>query len=99
MKHNLNGNRYEIVYTDNIPDDELGLLAGLCDAPTVKDKKIYIKQSLGIPMLIDTLIHEGLHSCLWCLAEDTVEQVATDLSKMLIKELGIEKAPASSHED
>jgi len=99
MKHNLNGNRYEIVYTDNIPDDELGLLAGLCDAPETKDKKIYIRQNLGVPMLIDCILHEGLHGCLWCLSEDTVEQVATDLSRMLIKELGMEKAPASPNDD
>ena len=99
MKHNLNGNRYEIVYTDNIPDDELGLLCGLCDAPEVKDKKIYIRQDIKLDMLIDTLIHECLHGCLWCLSEDTVEQVATDLSKMLIRELGMEKAPASPSED
>ena len=100
MNHyNLNGNRYRIVYTDDIPGDENKELAGLCDPPDKRDKTIYIRQSIPLHMLIDTLIHEGLHSCLWCLAEDTVEQVATDLSKMLIKELGIEKAPASPSED
>ena len=99
MKHNLNGSRYEIVHIDTIPDDELGLLCGLCDAPMVKDKKIHIRNGLNVQMLIDTLVHESLHACLWCLAEDTVEQVATDITNMLIKELGIEKAPASPSED
>lgn len=99
MKHNLNGNRYEIVYTEDIPGDEFGSLCGLCDPPQQKGKKIYIRQNIALDMLVDTLIHESLHACLWCLSEDTVEQVATDISRMLIKELGIEKAPEPSHED
>ena len=89
MTHNLNGNRYELVYVDTIPGDELGLLCGLCDPPDTKQKKIYIKRDIDLPMLVDTCIHEALHACLWCLAEDTVETVATDIARLLIKELGM----------
>ena len=90
MKHTLNGKRYEIVYVDKIPDDEAGVLAGLCDPPGVKQKKIYIRNGLPLGLLVDTLTHEMLHACLWCLSEDTVEEVATDISRALIKELQIE---------
>ncbi len=95
MKHNLNGNRYEIVYVDELIDEDKEECYGLCDAPTEPNKKIRIKRGLPSDMLLNVALHECLHGCLWCLSEDTVEQVATDLSKMLIKELGIEKAPAS----
>jgi len=89
MNHNLNGKRYDVVYVDKIPDDDEGLLCGLCDSPTIKDKKIHIRNGLPPQMLIDTLVHESIHACLWCLSEDTVEQVATDITNLLVKELDI----------
>jgi hypothetical protein len=92
MKHTINGKRYEIKYTDNIPGDELGLLCGLCDAPDTKGKTIYIRNGLPFKMHIQTLIHETMHACLWCLSEEAVEQIEADLTDVLIKELGMKEA-------
>jgi hypothetical protein len=95
MKHTINGRRYEIVYTDDIPGDDFGLLCGLCDSPDTKHKRIYIKDGLSLPMLIDTIIHEVTHAAVWELSEDFVDAFATQLSSILIKELDIKEAPAT----
>jgi len=95
MKHTINGRRYEVKYTDSIPDDECGLLAGLCDPPQATGKTIHIRNGLPLDLLIDTLIHEAMHGALWELSEDFVEVFATDLSQLLIKELGMKEAQST----
>ena len=95
-KHTLNGKRYEVVYVDEIPGDSLGVWCGLCDPPDYKDKKIYIKKGLGAELTLSTLIHEGLHACLWFLSEDAVEQSEMDITKMLFKEILISQEEAPS---
>jgi len=99
MNHTINGKRYELIYTDSIPGDELGLLCGLCDAPDGKDKKIYIKAGMPLRMHIATLIHEVMHASLWCLSEEAVERIEEDLTSVLMKELGIKEAPPCGEHD
>ena len=102
MKHNLNGKQYDLIYVDEIPDDPTGVAFGECDHPDTTGKKIRIKKDISLRMLVEALIHEGIHACFWCLDEEEVRQSAEDIAVLLMKELQMqyeEKAPEPSHED
>jgi hypothetical protein len=57
-------------------------LLGLCDW----DKRtITICDQLDGELELDTIVHELLHACQPDLAEDTVEQTATDVARVLFR--------------
>jgi len=56
---------------------------GLCDAPSVKGKKILVFNDMTPEKELEVLLHEGLHACSWDMAEEAVEETARDLRKML----------------
>lgn len=54
-----------------------------CDAPTDTDKEIRLEQGLRGLNELTTVIHEGLHACLWDLDETAVEESASDIARLL----------------
>lgn len=69
--------RFQVARLKN-PDD-----FGGCDPPDFPGKRIVVAHQLhGLPLL-DTIIHEGLHACCWDLHEDTVDEGATSIARML----------------
>jgi hypothetical protein len=56
---------------------------GRCDSPHEPSKQIVIDQSLRGELLLDTLVHELLHAACWDLAEETVEEAASDIASVL----------------
>ena len=61
---------------------------GLCDDRSTPNKAITIRPGVRrYPRLwMETLLHEGLHAGLPQLSEDTVEQLAADLTRLLFGE-------------
>jgi hypothetical protein len=57
-------------------------LMGLCNWD---ERTITIANRLGGEVELDTIIHELLHACQPDLAEDTVEQTATDVARVLFR--------------
>ena len=58
---------------------------GECQAPWVRKKKILISDALkpGSLLLLDTVVHECLHGCMWDVSEEAVRESATSISKVL----------------
>ena len=76
MRIRLAGKRYNLVRCDISHHGE-------CESPGTKGKKIRIKESIKGRTLLDTLIHESLHACLWMADEEWVAQTASDISHVL----------------
>jgi len=76
MKHKFRGKLYKIV---EIP-------IGECDAPDQDKPEIRIVMGIGGKKRLEIMIHESIHSCLWDLAESTVEEVAGDIARLLWKD-------------
>lgn len=58
---------------------------GECDPPDKSGKAIRIRSSLTGQDRLDTIIHEVLHAGHWELKEDVVEQLASDMARILTK--------------
>jgi len=56
---------------------------GVCDSPDTKSKTIKIARGLKPKKELEIVIHELLHASCWNLSEETVDQVAVDLSRIL----------------
>lgn len=56
---------------------------GLCDHPATPYPEIWIHQSLRGERMVETIIHEVIHAALPDLCEETVEESARDLAKIL----------------
>jgi len=84
--HIFRGKRYRIT---TATDRTLGGLGGDCDAPTQLGKVIRINKDLMKPdmnqELMEILLHEGLHACIWDASESTVQETAESLAKLLWK--------------
>lgn len=83
MRHKIRGKIWQLDYVRRLPQGA----RGSCDAPTRAGKKIKIKQSIKGLLKLDTLIHEGLHAGLWDLDEEAVNELASDLARMIWKEM------------
>jgi hypothetical protein len=59
----------------------------MCDGPTERNKRIQVLRTLKGVDLLEVLIHEGLHACLWDLDEEAVGEIAVDLARMIFKEM------------
>lgn len=58
---------------------------GYCQPPDKPNKEILIRSSLKGEELLDTLIHEILHAGDWDKDEPWVDEVATDMARILWK--------------
>lgn len=56
---------------------------GECDDPMKSGKEIRIAQGIGEKETLDVIIHEALHAADWHKGEPWVEEVATDLARLL----------------
>jgi hypothetical protein len=84
MKHKILGKTYNIVFVKKIGSKKD---YGEC---CYSEKRIKIDKSLKGLELLDTIIHESLHGGFEILSEETVNEFAEDLSKLLW-ELGYRK--------
>jgi hypothetical protein len=77
------GKRWRLVYSPLARNQD-----GECDPPDVPDKTIRVaRRLLRYPRaLAETLIHETIHAGAWFLEEDTVAQIASDITKVLERE-------------
>jgi len=76
MRIRLAGKRYTLIRCDISHHGE-------CESPITKGKKVRIKKGIKGRHLLDTLIHESLHACLWMADEEWIAQTATDISYIL----------------
>ena len=56
---------------------------GECDDPSTPGKEIRIAKGIGEKETLDTIIHEALHAADWHKGEPWVEQVASDVARIL----------------
>jgi hypothetical protein len=77
MRCRLRGKYYTLKFAKLKPP-----LMGLCNWD---EKTISIADRLGGEIELDTIIHELLHACQPDLAEETVNQTATDLARVLFR--------------
>jgi hypothetical protein len=72
------GKRYRLSFVRQRSD-----YLGKCDPPAVRGKTIRIVKGLSEEETLDVIIHEILHAADWHKTEEWVDQVATDLAKIL----------------
>ena len=65
------------------PDKDDKECRGYCESPDKKNKEIVIKENLPPKEELDTILHELLHAADWSKDEEWVEQVGTDIAKIL----------------
>jgi len=85
----VNGKRWRLRYLDMRTCD------GECDPPDKPHKEIRIAQRLrkNVTALTETLAHEILHAVAWALSEESVEQMAADIARILDQEGCLRKEP------
>lgn len=88
------GRRYRFRFTRAL---ERGT-AGECDEPSRRGKEIRIRDGLSPEATLDTVVHEVLHAADWHKDEAWVEQVASDLTRILWR-LGYRRASGASLDD
>ena len=77
--HKFRGTRYRLKLGHEWRDDT----KGETDTPENPKPEIRIRKGMEGLMLLDTLIHEGLHACLWDLDDDAVGASASDIARLL----------------
>ena len=56
---------------------------GICEAPDVRGKQLYVPQEGGTQADLETILHEGLHACGWdILSEEWVTCAARDIARL-----------------
>lgn len=58
-------------------------MRGYCEDPKSPEKMINIPVRGKSQDNLTTIIHEGLHACLWDTAEDSVEETSESIAKLL----------------
>lgn len=81
MHVTIRGKRWEVVFTEDIPED----LDGYCDAPHVPNKQIRIRASLQGEHLLEVLNHEFDHAAFWDMDEEVIQEVNEDRAKFLTR--------------
>lgn len=76
MRVRVRSRVWQLVFTKDLPTD----VDGECDAPWLKHKRIKIRRDLKGQPLLDVLIHELTHACLWDLGEGPVVSLANAIS-------------------
>lgn len=72
------GKRYRFEFTRLRGRD-----CGICSDPTDTNKRIRIRRGMDEFTTLDTIIHETLHAADFWKREEWVDQVGTDLAKIL----------------
>lgn len=84
--HTFRGNRYKIVFHKprRGKDDPKNLERwGTCSHPGVKGKRIVIWSGLKDLDLLQTLLDESIHACMWDLDNEAVEEMAIGIGAFL----------------
>jgi hypothetical protein len=84
MRHKLRGKMWEVERVAKLPNGS----RGMCDSPDTVSKKIQVLRSLNGVELLEVLLHESLHACLWDLDEQAVGEIAADQARLIWKEMG-----------
>ena len=79
----LRGNSYIVQWAKPRVTKKRGPSRGLCDCPSAENRKIVIDPTVSEPVLLDTIIHEALHGCVWDLDEESVESTASSIADLL----------------
>jgi hypothetical protein len=85
-KYNIRGVKY-LVKKARIKD------RGVCDSPKAEAPTIKYSNTLKGEELLEVLIHEVLHACLWDLDEHAIDESAVIISKVLLDHFKIETKP------
>lgn len=72
------GKRYRLSFVRRRSD-----YLGTCDPPGTPGKTLKIVKGLDEAETLDVILHEILHAADWHRSEEWVDQVATDISKIL----------------
>jgi hypothetical protein len=64
---------------------------GLCTSPKSKSPEIKINNKLKDSELLEVLIHEILHACLWDLDETAVDETSVLVTKIILDHFSIEE--------
>lgn len=81
MKVTIRNKAWDFRFVKRLPPDTLGH----CDHPQRQAKQIRVLEKLKGKDRLDCVIHELLHAACWDLAEETVDQTATDVAAVLWK--------------
>jgi len=81
MRVRLRGRHWQLVRVKNLE------ARGDIDSPNIKDKRIRVNIKIkdDTEELLEVVIHECLHGLVWDLSEETVQESAVDLAKILYK--------------
>ena len=79
---NVVGKRWGLRFVSR-PDKKDKKCKGYCESPDKKNKEIVIQENLPPKEELDTTLHELLHAADWWKDEEWVEQVGTDIAKIL----------------
>jgi len=82
MRHKIRGRFWQV---RKVPF--LGKKLGDCDAPQTKNKQIRILSSLEGQERLRVLLHESLHAGLWDLDEEVIEELSSDIARLIWKEI------------
>lgn len=77
----IRGKSFRVIDGARLPKD----ICGECDPPDAPGKRIRIKRGLSEFDHLDTAIHEALHAAGWWADEEWVDEVATDIARLLTK--------------
>ena len=77
MTHVFRGRRYIVSST------KPRRIRGWCDDPINQDKTVNIPVEGHSKDNLITIIHEGLHACLWDTSEDAVEETSDSIADLL----------------
>lgn len=59
---------------------------GLCDPPTSQEKAITIRRRLPLADELRVLIHEMLHAGDWDKSEEAVDELSSDIARVLLRD-------------
>jgi len=82
VKHKLRGRMWEVERVARLP----GRARGMCDSPDTPGKRIQVLKRLKGEELLEVLLHEAIHACVWDLDEEAVAELAADIARMIWKE-------------
>jgi hypothetical protein len=77
ITHVFRGRRY------TIEDVRQRKMRGFCDDPKSTEKILNIPSNGATLDNLTTIIHEGLHACIWDLTEDSIEETSDSIAKLL----------------
>lgn len=77
----LMGKRFAFIRSSRIPKN----MFGYCTDPSYGNRIIKIDKKLKGERELEVIIHEAIHSCIWAVSEQIVEEIGLDISRALWK--------------